>query len=88
MLAQGIPLDEVLERMGMVVEGVRNTKTAYELAARCGVEMPITAQLHAVLFEGKSPRQAVSDLMGRVRTHEIEEVATHMKTKREPGRQP
>lgn len=75
LLAQGLPLPEVLEKMGMVVEGVRTTKAAHELSARCRVEMPITAELHAVLFEGKPPLQAVSDLMGRVRTHEIEEIA-------------
>ncbi len=75
MLAQGMPLPEVLKRMGMVVEGVRTAKSAFELAARCKVEMPITTQLHAVLFEGKSARQAVSDLMGRVGTHEIEVIA-------------
>ncbi|MFC4599094.1 NAD(P)H-dependent glycerol-3-phosphate dehydrogenase [Cohnella hongkongensis] len=75
LLAQGNPLNEVLEQMGMVVEGVRTTKSAYELARRYGVEMPITNQLYAVLFEGRSPEQAVEALMGRVRTHEIEEVA-------------
>lgn len=76
MLAKGLPLDEVLKRMGMVVEGVRTTQSAHELAARYAVEMPITAQLFAVLFEGKSPAQAVGDLMGRVKTHEMEEVAS------------
>ncbi|XID94248.1 NAD(P)H-dependent glycerol-3-phosphate dehydrogenase [Paenibacillaceae bacterium WGS1546] len=76
MLAQGMPLSEVLDRMGMVVEGVRTTKAAYTLARRHNVEMPITDQLHAVLFEGLSPNSAVGALMGRVRTHEIEEVAT------------
>lgn len=73
MLAQGLPLEEVLARMGMVVEGVRTTESAYRLAEKYGVEMPITDQLHAVLFERKSPRQAVLDLMGRDRTHEIEQ---------------
>jgi glycerol-3-phosphate dehydrogenase (NAD(P)+) len=81
MLAQGLPLQEVLNRMGMVVEGVRTTKFAHELAARYGVEMPITAQMHAVLFEGKSPARAVGDLMGRVRTHEIEEIAAASREK-------
>jgi len=82
MLAQGIPLPEVLERMGMVVEGVRTTKAAYVLARQHGVEMPITDQLYAVLFEGLSPAKAVGALMGRVRTHEIEEVATDLTSKR------
>ena len=76
MLAQGMPLPEVLERMGMVVEGVRTTQAAHVLARQYEVEMPITDQLYAVLFEGLSPDKAVGALMGRVRTHEIEEVAS------------
>jgi glycerol-3-phosphate dehydrogenase (NAD(P)+) len=75
MLATGMPLDEVLATMGMVVEGVRTTSAASELASRFGVDMPITEQLYSVLFDGKEPRKAVEDLMGRVRTHEMEEVA-------------
>lgn len=81
MLAQGLTLDETLARMGMVVEGVRTTRAAYRLARRHGVSMPITEQLHAVLFEGKPPREAVQELMGRVRKHEIEEIATASREK-------
>ncbi|MDR6549453.1 NAD(P)H-dependent glycerol-3-phosphate dehydrogenase [Paenibacillus qinlingensis] len=73
-LAKGIPLDEVLQEMGMVVEGVKTTKAAYDLASRYEVTMPITNELHNVLFEGKSPQLAARDLMGRVRTHEMEEL--------------
>lgn len=73
-LAQGKPLDAVLSSMGMVVEGVRTTQAAVRLAAQYGVEMPIAAELHAVLFDGKDPRSAVEDLMGRGRTHEMEEI--------------
>lgn len=72
MLAGGMPLEEVLERMGMVVEGVKTTRAAYELAKQYDVEMPITAQLYEVLFAGKPPKQAVEQLMGRLKTHEIE----------------
>ncbi|MCY9589385.1 NAD(P)H-dependent glycerol-3-phosphate dehydrogenase [Paenibacillus chitinolyticus] len=75
LLGQGEPLDQVLDKMGMVVEGVKTTKSAYALAQEYGVTMPITSELHHVLFEGKTPRAAVEDLMGRGRTHEIEEVA-------------
>ncbi|MFD7523958.1 MULTISPECIES: NAD(P)H-dependent glycerol-3-phosphate dehydrogenase [Paenibacillus] len=75
LLGQGEPLDQVLDKMGMVVEGVKTTKSAYALAQEYGVTMPITSELHHVLFEGKAPRAAVEDLMGRGRTHEIEEVA-------------
>lgn len=72
MLADGTPLEEVLKRMGMVVEGVRTTRAAYELSRQYDVEMPITAQLYAVLFQGKSPKDAVDELMGRLKTHEHE----------------
>ncbi|MCM3747388.1 NAD(P)H-dependent glycerol-3-phosphate dehydrogenase [Paenibacillus pasadenensis] len=71
MLASGLSLDEVLERMGMVVEGVRTTKSAKALSARFGVEMPITDQLYEVLFMGKEPREAVESLMLRDRTNEL-----------------
>ncbi|SDW31039.1 NAD(P)H-dependent glycerol-3-phosphate dehydrogenase [Paenibacillus sp. CF384] len=74
MLAEGLSVDEVLSRMGMVVEGVRTTSTARELAQEYGVEMPITEQLFAVLFQNKSPRSAVESLMGRGRTHETEDL--------------
>lgn len=74
-LAEGRALDDVLHSLGMVVEGVRTTKAAVALAAKHGVELPIAAELHAVLFYGKHPRAAVEDLMGRGRTHEIEDVA-------------
>ncbi|GKU79557.1 NAD(P)H-dependent glycerol-3-phosphate dehydrogenase [Paenibacillus sp. L3-i20] len=72
MLADGTPLDNVLEKMGMVVEGVRTTRAAYELAKQYDVEMPITSQLYEVLFQGKTPKVAVEHLMGRLKTHEIE----------------
>jgi glycerol-3-phosphate dehydrogenase (NAD(P)+) len=74
MLAQGDPLEKVLKQMGMVVEGVKTTKAAYELSRTYEVTMPITDELNCVLFEGKSPKAAVDDLMGRVRTHEMEEI--------------
>jgi glycerol-3-phosphate dehydrogenase (NAD(P)+) len=74
MISQGKKLGEVLEQMGMVVEGVRTTKVANALAKWYQVEMPITAQLYEVLFNGKEPKQAVKELMGRGRTTEIEEI--------------
>ncbi|MGO4888131.1 NAD(P)H-dependent glycerol-3-phosphate dehydrogenase [Anaerobacillus sp. MEB173] len=74
LLGQGKSIDEVLESMGMVVEGIRTTKAAYQLAAREQVEMPITNVLYDVLFNGKEPKQAVEELMGRVKTHEVEDL--------------
>ncbi|MCL6625056.1 NAD(P)H-dependent glycerol-3-phosphate dehydrogenase [Alicyclobacillus shizuokensis] len=75
MIGRGMTLDESLRHVGMVVEGVTTTRVAVALAAECEVEMPITSALHAVLFEGKNPSHAVEELMGRARSHEIEEVA-------------
>lgn len=64
-LGRGRGLDEILTGMKMVAEGVKTTLSAYQLARRLGVEVPITEQMHAILYQGKSARQAVSDLMLR-----------------------
>lgn len=65
-LGQGDKLDAILEGMQAVAEGVRTSRAAAGLAVRYGVEMPIVREVNAVLFEGKSCRKAVSDLMERV----------------------
>ncbi len=62
-IGQGIKLSEILDNMKTVAEGVRTTRSAYELAKRYNVRMPIVEQIYAVLFEDKDPRKAVSDLM-------------------------
>ena len=76
-LGEGKELSDVLGHMGMVVEGVKTTKVAYRLSQEYNVEMPITEQVYKVLFEEESPKQGVSNLMGRVKTKEVEEVAQH-----------
>lgn len=81
LLAQGKSLEETLQSVGMVVEGIRTTKAAYSLSRQYGIEMPISDELYHVLFEGKQPKLAVEDLMGRGRTHEIEEIAKTSKEK-------
>jgi glycerol-3-phosphate dehydrogenase (NAD(P)+) len=50
---------------GQVAEGVGTARSAHELARRVGVEAPIIDQIHAALYEGKNPQQAVRELMGR-----------------------
>lgn len=74
LIGQGVSPQEAMDRVKMVVEGVYTTKAAYKLAQRMNVEMPITEQAYAVLFEGKAPRLAVETLMGRGRKHENEQV--------------
>lgn len=64
-LGKGRSLQEILAGMKMVAEGVKTTISAYQLAQKLGVEAPIIEQMHAILHEGKDPRQAVIDLMGR-----------------------
>jgi glycerol-3-phosphate dehydrogenase (NAD(P)+) len=64
-LGRGRKLDEVLDTLGHVAEGVKTTKSAYDLGRKLNVDLPITTEVYRVLYEGKSPRQAVSDLMSR-----------------------
>ncbi|MGH9564390.1 MAG: NAD(P)H-dependent glycerol-3-phosphate dehydrogenase [Candidatus Angelobacter sp.] len=65
-LGQGGKLKAIVESMhGMVAEGVLTTQAALGLAKKHGVEMPITEQVHAILQEGKSPHDAIRDLMAR-----------------------
>ncbi|MDR0787872.1 MAG: NAD(P)-dependent glycerol-3-phosphate dehydrogenase [Gemmatimonadota bacterium] len=64
-LGEGRSLEEIVAGMTMVAEGIRTTRSAYELAVRHGVEMPIVSEIHALLFEGRPPREAVEALMVR-----------------------
>jgi glycerol-3-phosphate dehydrogenase (NAD(P)+) len=64
-LAAGRSLDEIQAGTRTVAEGVRTTAAAVRLAARTGVELPIAAQVHRVLFEGVAPRAALRGLMTR-----------------------
>lgn len=72
MLASGLSLQEAIDSMGMVVEGVNTTKATYELAAQHEVDMPITNVLYGYLFNGVSEDEAFSALMGREKTSESE----------------
>jgi glycerol-3-phosphate dehydrogenase (NAD(P)+) len=65
-IARGETLEEILSSMVNVAEGVATTRSVHALAQKRGIEMPITAEVHDVLFEGKNPRSAVSDLMVRL----------------------
>lgn len=78
LIAQGKCLEEALDSIGMVVEGVTTCRAAYKLAKKLNIVMPITQQLYYVLFKDKDPNEAVTELMLRSRTHEIEEVVNNM----------
>jgi len=65
-LGEGMPLEEIMAGMhGMVAEGVLTTNAALGLAKKYGSEMPITEQMYAILHDGKSPRDAIRELMSR-----------------------
>ena len=70
-LGKGESLDEVLNTVGSVAEGVATTKAAYELAKQLKVETPITDQVYEVLYNAKPMAQAVMDLMTREAKHEL-----------------
>lgn len=74
LIGQGKTVDEVFSLLKMAVEGIRTTKAAYNLQKKYSTEMPITTELYKVLFESKTPLEALETLMGRARKHEIEEV--------------
>ena len=64
-IGRGKTLEQVLSEMVMVAEGVKTTRSAYELAAQHQVEVPIITEAHKVLFQNKDPKEAVYDLMTR-----------------------
>ena len=64
-IGKGKSLSEVLDEMNMVAEGVRTTQSIIALARRYNIEMPISEAVHAILFEGKKPLDAVNELMNR-----------------------
>lgn len=70
LIGQGKSLHEAQEEVAMVVEGVYAATAALHLAQKFEVEMPIIEQVNQVLFEGKSPKEAVMDLMERDRKFE------------------
>lgn len=71
LIGQGKSVQEALDEVNMVVEGVATTKPAYELAKKLGVSMPITNEAYRILFESKDPRLAVVDLMTRDKKTEM-----------------
>lgn len=73
-LGRGRPLAEILEGASYVAEGVRTTRSATQLATRTGVEMPITFEMNAVLFERLDPEEAIRRLMTRKLRAEYTEI--------------
>lgn len=67
LMGQGKTMEEATKQVGQVVEGVNSARAALALAKKNDVEMPIVEQINMVLFEGKSTRDALNDLLNRDR---------------------
>lgn len=74
LMGQGKDLDTTLREIGMVVEGITTTRAAYALSKKYEVEMPITEEIYGILYNNTNAKNAVTNLMTRNRTHEMEEI--------------
>ena len=70
-LGKGYKIDEILNSMKMVAEGVKTTQSAYQLAQKHKVDMPITTEVYNIIFENKDPGIALNNLMTRAPKPEI-----------------
>lgn len=73
-LGRGEKLQDILSGMHEVVEGVPTAESAYKLAERYSVEMPITEKVYEILYKGKSPQNALKELMTRPLREEFSEI--------------
>lgn len=74
-IGKGRKLQEILQSMAQIAEGVWTTKSVVALSDKLNVEMPITREIYNVLFANKDPLEAVSNLMMRTPRSEVEEFA-------------
>lgn len=73
LIGKGKTMDEAIKEVGMVVEGILTTKSAYMLTSKYDIEMPITSELYNVLYNNKDVKEAVGNLMGREKKLEIKD---------------
>ncbi|QJA09261.1 NAD(P)H-dependent glycerol-3-phosphate dehydrogenase [Romboutsia sp. CE17] len=74
LIGQGKSLEETLEEVKMVVEGITATEVAHEVAKKMNIDMPITNAIYSVLYENKNANEVVANLMMRSKKHEMEEI--------------
>jgi len=75
-LGKGRKLPDIVAGLGHVAEGVKTTKSAFDLSKRLGIELPIVSEVYRVLYEDKPVLQAVKDLMSRELSAEFESIGT------------
>jgi glycerol-3-phosphate dehydrogenase (NAD(P)+) len=71
-IAEGLSTEEIISGMKMIAEGIKTCLSAYNLAKKMGIEMPITTEVYHIIYKGKDPRKAVKDLMTRELKVELE----------------
>lgn len=76
LIGKGLSMEQAVQDIGMVVEGIKTAEAAYSLSKNLGIEMPITREIYNVLFKGADVRKSVEQLMGREKKHEMELVAS------------
>ncbi|WP_047985318.1 NAD(P)H-dependent glycerol-3-phosphate dehydrogenase [Ornithinibacillus californiensis] len=81
LLGKGKNLQDVLEQMGMVVEGVRTAEAAYQFAKNENIEMPITYGIYEIIHNHKKPKEVVEQLMNRDKREEMDDLATLLKNR-------
>jgi glycerol-3-phosphate dehydrogenase (NAD(P)+) len=70
LIGKGVEVQQAMKEVGAVVEGYYAAKAARDLSEKTGVNMPICTEAYKILYEGKSPREAMRDLMSRARRNE------------------
>ena len=74
LIGEGKSMEEAVEIVGMVVEGIKTTKSVYNLSREYKIDMPITRELYNVLYNGEDVSESVSNLMLRDKKHEMENI--------------
>lgn len=73
LIGEGLTVDEAIEKTGMVVEGIKTTKSAYELSKKYKVNMPITEEIYRLLYVGGDVKESVKSLMNRDKKSEMDD---------------
>ncbi|HGY12006.1 MAG TPA: glycerol-3-phosphate dehydrogenase, partial [Desulfobacterales bacterium] len=74
-IGEGKKLDEIISEMRMVAEGVKTTRSVYNLSKKLGVDLPICNEVYFVLFEDLPVKESVERLMNRSLKHELDGVS-------------
>lgn len=75
LIGQGLSVEEAIDKVGMVVEGIKTVSATKVLADKYKIDMPITETLYKIIYEGMKAKDSVSELMQREKKHEMEGIS-------------